>query len=335
MTLVAAGRQLPLVLPPADFQCVRLHPRIQGANDAAQRYPQRCQRIFNMRRNGLVAHATYQAMLLKTAQGLDQHLFRYATNAPSQLSWLTIISHKLPVAAVDVVNVVDAVETVYLTLMVIVMKLIVLIFASVLSAMSAATVHAADGPQLAAAQTFSQAPGIYRVLVGDFKVTVLTDGTAPVPFDQIMHGMDKHALTAQFRDAGEPVNRETSINAFLIDTGERRILIDSGAGKVFGSCCGHLVETLKIAGYDPASIDAVLLTHVHGDHSAGLARDGERQFPNADVFLAKSELDYWMSDSAKAQAKASHQQIPHRDEHGDHTDQQGIRPGCATGRHGL
>lgn len=193
--------------------------------------------------------------------------------------------------------------------MVIVMKLIVLIFASLLSAMGPVTVYAAGVPQLMEAQNFSQAPGIYRILVGDFKVTVLTDGTTPVPFDQIMHGIDKHALTAQFRNAGEPLNRETSINAFLIDTGERRILIDSGAGKVFGSCCGHLVETLKTAGYDPASIDAVLLTHVHGDHSAGLTKDGERQFPNADVFLAKSELDYWMSESAKAQAKASHQQM--------------------------
>lgn len=199
-------------------------------------------------------------------------------------------------------------EAIHFIFMVIVMKL-ALIFASLLAVMSAETVYAADGPQLTAAQNFSQAPGIYRVVIGDFKVTVLTDGTTPVPFGHIMHGIDRHALEAQFRNAGESVDRETSINAFLIDTGERRILIDAGAGKVFGSCCGHLVDTLRIAGYDPKSIDDVLLTHVHGDHSAGLTRDGERQFPNADVFLAKSELDYWMSDSARARAKANHQQM--------------------------
>lgn len=187
------------------------------------------------------------------------------------------------------------------------MKLISLAFAALAAALAPAAVLAGTPAPQAAEQSFAQVPGIYRVMLGDFKVTVLTDGTTPVPFDRLMHGIEPAALAAQFRNAGEPVNRETSINAFLIDTGERRILIDTGAGKGFGACCGHLAETLKIAGYDPKSIDDVLLTHVHGDHSAGLSIDGQRSFPNADVFLAQSELDYWLSDAAKAHAKASHQ----------------------------
>jgi glyoxylase-like metal-dependent hydrolase (beta-lactamase superfamily II) len=189
------------------------------------------------------------------------------------------------------------------------MKLISLAFASMLALLIPATVQASDPAQNTTDRPFSQVPGIYRVMIGSFKVTVLTDGTTPVPFDRLMHGIDKNALAAQFHNAGEPVNRETSINAFLIDTGERRILIDTGAGKVFGACCGHLAETLQVAGYAADTIDDVLLTHVHGDHSAGLTINGQRSFPNADVFLAKRELDYWMSDSAKAHAKASHQEM--------------------------
>lgn len=150
-------------------------------------------------------------------------------------------------------------------------------------------------------------PGYYRVQLGDFKITAFTDGTTPVPFGTLLHGTDKTRLTATLRDAGEPLDRETSINAFLIDTGEHRILIEAGAGRLFGECCGRLPEMLTAAGYSSDSIDAVLLTHVHGDHSGGLTGEGRRVFRNADIYLAKRELDYWLSDTAKAHAKQSHQ----------------------------
>jgi glyoxylase-like metal-dependent hydrolase (beta-lactamase superfamily II) len=116
-------------------------------------------------------------------------------------------------------------------------------------------------------QLEAQAPGYYRVTLGDFKVTVLTDGTTPIPFGSLLHGANRAGLTAIFRDAGEPLDRETSINSFLIDTGEHRILIDAGAGRLFGDCCGRLPAMLKAAGYAPETIDVILLTHVHGDHS--------------------------------------------------------------------
>lgn len=167
--------------------------------------------------------------------------------------------------------------------------------------------QSAAAPAIDEAQ--SQASGFYRVKLGDFKITVLNDGTTPVPFDQLLHGSSRASLAAKFREAGEPLNRETSVNSFLIDTGTRRILIEAGAGRLFGPCCGRLPAMLKAAGYAPESIDAVLLTHVHGDHSGGLTVDGRRVFPNADIYLAKGELDYWMSDAAKARAKASHQKM--------------------------
>jgi glyoxylase-like metal-dependent hydrolase (beta-lactamase superfamily II) len=153
----------------------------------------------------------------------------------------------------------------------------------------------------------AQAPGFYRIMLGDFKITVLSDGTTPIPFGELLHGADRASLAAAFREAGEPLDRETSINSFLIDAGNHRILIEAGAGRLFGTCCGRLPAMLKAAGYTPESIDAVLLTHVHGDHSGGLTVDGRRVFPNAGVYLAKAELDYWLSDTAKARAKASHQ----------------------------
>ena len=154
----------------------------------------------------------------------------------------------------------------------------------------------------------TQAPSYYRVQLGAYTVTALSDGTLAMSHAKLLHGGTQAEIDLAYRDAGvSDDHREISINAFLIDTGSKRILVDAGAGDLFGACCGHLPEMLAAAGYDVNSIDVILLTHVHGDHSGGITRHGKRVFPNATLYLAKAELDYWMSDEAKAKAKASHQ----------------------------
>ncbi|MDR3438735.1 MBL fold metallo-hydrolase [Telmatospirillum sp.] len=154
-----------------------------------------------------------------------------------------------------------------------------------------------------------QAPGFYRVKLGTYTVTALTDGTTPVRFDTLIHRRDKAVLDRAYREKGIDDHRETSINAFLVDTGEKRILIDAGTGKLFGDCCGRIPKTLEAAGYSVESIDTILLTHVHADHSGGLTQDGSRIFPNADIYVAKAELDYWFDDQAKAHAKTENQKM--------------------------
>lgn len=150
-----------------------------------------------------------------------------------------------------------------------------------------------------------QAPGVYRALLGDFKVIALSDGTTPQPFATLLHG---GVLDADVQKRGDAKGQyETSINVYLIDTGSAVILVDTGAGGLFGPCCGRLPQALSSAGYSVGDIDAVLLTHIHGDHSAGLAKSGKAVFPKAQILVAKAELDYWMSDKAMAAAKPAQQ----------------------------
>ena len=186
------------------------------------------------------------------------------------------------------------------------MKTIVLITALLASTSSIAGSAQQTAPVVGVP---TQAPGFYRVKLGTFVVTVLTDGAASVPYDKLLQGRSPQDFAGLFAAAGESASRPTSINAYLIDTGDRRILIDTGAGALFGPCCGRLLETLAAAGYRPEQIDAVLLTHVHGDHSGGLLHVGERTFPKAELYLAKAELDYWMSDAERARAKPNHQKM--------------------------
>ncbi len=170
-------------------------------------------------------------------------------------------------------------------------------------------------PALAAAPIVgTQAPGFYRMMVGKFEVTVVSDGTHPfpvhkvltqvvgdkgaVPLDQVAPG-EADALLAESKLA---VPVEGSINAFLVNTGSKLILIDSGAGSLYGDCCGHLIDNLKSAGYTPEQVDEIYLTHLHADHVGGIAPDGKMAFKNAIVRVSQVDADYWLSDKNEQSA---------------------------------
>jgi glyoxylase-like metal-dependent hydrolase (beta-lactamase superfamily II) len=165
----------------------------------------------------------------------------------------------------------------------------------------------------AAPQVKSQAPGFYRMMLGDFEITVLSDGTVTLPMNKLLThirpGQAEKLLAAAYVDL--PV--ESSINAFLINTGSRLVLVDTGAGTLFGPNIGNqLLTNLRAAGYQPEQIDAVLITHIHTDHSGGLMAGDKRAFPNAVVRVDKHDADYWLStanlDKAPADKKSHFQQ---------------------------
>jgi glyoxylase-like metal-dependent hydrolase (beta-lactamase superfamily II) len=158
----------------------------------------------------------------------------------------------------------------------------------------------------AAPMVKTTAPGYYRFMLGDFEVTVLSDGTVDLPVDQLLKETPEKtnaALTRSFLKA--PL--ETSVNAFLINTGKRLVLVDTGAGGLFGPTLGKLASNLKASGYKPEDVDDVLVTHMHPDHVGGLTTNDVIQFPNAVVHAAKAEAGYWLSqknlDSAPKDAQ--------------------------------
>ncbi|MCS4504936.1 MBL fold metallo-hydrolase [Arhodomonas aquaeolei] len=136
-------------------------------------------------------------------------------------------------------------------------------------------------------------PGYYHVQVGAFQVTALSDGTVELPMDKLLHAPEdevRAALKAHFLSAPT----ETSVNGYLINTGDELVLVDTGAGSLFGPTLGNLVDSLETAGYRPAQVDEVYLTHMHPDHLGGLTRDGERVFPNAVVRADRDDSAYWL-----------------------------------------
>jgi len=148
-----------------------------------------------------------------------------------------------------------------------------------------------------------QAPGYYRMALGDWQITAVSDGTVPVPFDKLLTNISPQDLQQQMAQANLPVQAETSINAFVINTGQQLILVDAGAGDLFSDAGGHLPDNLRAAGIPPEAIDMVLLTHIHADHSGGVQRDGKPVFPNATVRVDKRDVDFWLNPAHQQQVE--------------------------------
>jgi glyoxylase-like metal-dependent hydrolase (beta-lactamase superfamily II) len=161
--------------------------------------------------------------------------------------------------------------------------------------------------QGAAPPAKGQAPGFYRMMLGDFEVTALSDGTVGLEVKKLLTNTTPQRVDQLLKRAflADPV--ETSVNAYLVNTGSKLVMIDSGSGNLFGPTLGNLVNNLKAAGYQPEQVDEIYITHMHADHVGGLMAGDKLAFPNAIVRADKRDAEYWLSqanlDAAPESAK--------------------------------
>jgi glyoxylase-like metal-dependent hydrolase (beta-lactamase superfamily II) len=158
----------------------------------------------------------------------------------------------------------------------------------------------------AAHQQKGQAPGWYRMQLGAFEVTALSDGTFEMKPEELLTGTTPAKVKAALGKAGLRSPIEASVNGFLINTGTKLVLIDAGAAGLFGPTLGRLAANLKAAGYTPEQVDEVYITHMHVDHVGGLTTpDGKAVFPNAIVRADAEEGGFWLSPATLEKAPAA------------------------------
>jgi len=176
-------------------------------------------------------------------------------------------------------------------------------FAAVLLLALASFVSAPNSAPAGAPEYHDQQPGFYRLRVGDLEVTALYDGTGL--FDPQWLNGTKATMDGVVKGLHEdPHMLDVVDSGFLVNTGKQLILVDAGAGTWWGGgALGRLAGSLRSAGYTPEEVDLVLVTHLHSDHIGGLTtQDGNRVFPNAEVYVAKAESDFWLSPEIAARA---------------------------------
>jgi len=177
------------------------------------------------------------------------------------------------------------------------------LFVATLLVALASSVAGPNPAPAAAPQRHDQVPGFYRMKVGDLEVTALFDGAGV--FD--LHWLNGKKVTVDRIEKAlheDPHLLDVADSGFLVNTGKQLILVDAGAGTWWGGkAFGRLAGSLRSAGYTPEEVDIVLVTHLHSDHIGGLTtQDGKRVFPNADVYVAKAESDFWLSPENAAKA---------------------------------
>lgn len=162
---------------------------------------------------------------------------------------------------------------------------------------AAALLAATFAAQAEAPQAKGQAPGWYRMMLGRFEVTALSDGTVDLPVDKLLTNAKPDRIMALLARSYLKPPVETSVNGYLVNTGTKLVLIDTGAAGLFGPTLGKLVANLKASGYTPEQVDEIYITHMHPDHVGGLAADGKMVFPNATLRAHAKEGAFWLSQA--------------------------------------
>jgi glyoxylase-like metal-dependent hydrolase (beta-lactamase superfamily II) len=159
----------------------------------------------------------------------------------------------------------------------------------------------------AAPQVKTSAPGYYRMMLGNFEVTALSDGTVDLKIEELLTNTTAAKIKTALARAHLKDPVETSVTAYLVNTGSKLVMIDAGAGVFFGPTLGKLIANLKASGYQPEQIDEIYITHMHADHVGGLVNGDKIAFPNAVVRADRRDADFWLSkanmDTAPKEAK--------------------------------
>jgi glyoxylase-like metal-dependent hydrolase (beta-lactamase superfamily II) len=143
---------------------------------------------------------------------------------------------------------------------------------------------------------------MHRTTLGDFELTVVSDGTYFLDggafFGVVPKTMWSKKVTA------DALNRvDTGLNSLLVRTGDKNILVETGIGnklpeklvKIYTQPA-KLLDNLQAAGVAPEDIDIVINTHLHFDHCGwNTVRPGDQMvatFPKAKYYAQRQEWEH-------------------------------------------
>ncbi|HEV2605335.1 MAG TPA: MBL fold metallo-hydrolase [Microvirga sp.] len=159
----------------------------------------------------------------------------------------------------------------------------------------------APAPAASAAGGSRQAPGFYRYKVGDIEVTAVHDGSFAIPTQNFVRNAEQAQVDQAAQEAFMPQGQIViPITTLVLNQGGRITLLDTSRGNAPN---GNWMANFRAAGFDPAQVNTIIISHFHGDHIGGIrGQDGAATFPNAEVMVPTPEWAFWMDDARMNQA---------------------------------
>ena len=109
-----------------------------------------------------------------------------------------------------------------------------------------------------------------------------------------------------------------ALNCLLVETPAGRVLVETGIGERVDDKIRDMrryegpaiVPALRDAGFDPATVDVVAMSHLHFDHAGGLLlADGSRAFPRATIVAQRAEWEIALGDNPRLVASYDQPEI--------------------------
>ncbi|WNZ26812.1 MBL fold metallo-hydrolase [Leptolyngbya sp. NK1-12] len=155
--------------------------------------------------------------------------------------------------------------------------------------------HAGQAAQVMQPSPQLRNPGFYRFKLGDFELVSVSDGTLSVPAAGFAGNASPNQLAEVLQAGFETETLTAHCNVLYVNTGQHRVLIDTGNGALSGDTAGKLLANLQAAQINPADIDTIIISHAHGDHVGGLLdASGNSVFTNAQFYVPRLENEFWM-----------------------------------------
>lgn len=99
-----------------------------------------------------------------------------------------------------------------------------------------------------------------------------------------------------------------ALNCLVVETPAGRVLIETGIGERVTDKVREMrryegrpiVAAMEAGGFEPGSIDLVVMSHLHFDHAGGLLRaDGSKAFPRATIVAQRAEWEIALDDNSR------------------------------------
>ena len=176
----------------------------------------------------------------------------------------------------------------------------------------------AQGERAASPGQTAQEKGFTEFSVGDIEVTQLYDGVWEKEHDpNFIKQATVEETKAALRAAGLPdAHVPIPFTVTVIKTRGQTVMFDSGTGAQLAPTAGLITKKnlFKAAGFDPASIGTIIVTHFHPDHIFGLmAKDTNAQtFPAAEIIVPAAEYKWWTDPGIVAKLPGPRQGLARR-----------------------